>query len=109
MNERIIDIVHDSHLSNSEKWEKTVEMFKNQEHINVPLIEFLGKFFEVPEDEIKETIINLTVNKVKKELKIISEVEIKKVVVSLLSILYSESYKNTGNTTELEEIKRLVD
>jgi len=50
MNKRVIDILHDSNLSNSEKWEKVIEMFKNQEHINVPLVEFLGKRFEVPED-----------------------------------------------------------
>ncbi|SFE00691.1 hypothetical protein SAMN04324257_00158 [Thermoanaerobacter thermohydrosulfuricus] len=109
MDKRIIDIVHDIHLSSSEKWEKVIEMFKNQEHINVPLIEFLGKRFEVPEDEVKETVINLVVNKVKKELKIISEAEIKKVVIALLPVLYDESYKNVGNTAELEEIKKFVD
>jgi hypothetical protein len=109
VNGRIIDIVYDSHLSNSEKWEKIIEVFKNQEYINVPLIDFLGKRFEIPDAEIKDTIINLTVNKVKKELKIISEAEIKKTVVALLSILYDESYKNTKNITELKEIKRLAD
>ncbi|MDP9750396.1 hypothetical protein [Thermoanaerobacter pentosaceus] len=93
MNERIIDIVHDSHLSNSEKWEKTVEMFKEQEHINIPLIEFLGKRFEVPEDEIKETVINLLINKVKKDLKMLSEPYIKRVILSILSIVYNKATK----------------
>ena len=63
----------------------------------------------MPEDEVKETVINLIVNKVKKELKIISEAEIKKVVIALLPVLYDESYKNVGNTAELEEIKKFVD
>jgi hypothetical protein len=109
MDKRIIDIMYDSRLSNNKKWEKIMEMFKNQEHINIPLIEFLGKRFEIPEGEIKETIIDLTTNKIKKELKIVSEAEIKKVVISLLSILYSESYKNTENIKELEEIKKFPD
>lgn len=109
MTTKIINVIHDTHLSDEEKWEKIIEMFKNQEHINVPLIEFLGKRFGVPEDEVKETVINLVVNKVKKELKIISEAEVKKVVIAILPVLYDESYKNVGNTAEFEEIKKFVD
>ncbi|HHY79753.1 MAG TPA: hypothetical protein GX516_05245 [Thermoanaerobacter sp.] len=110
MNEkRIIDIVLDTHLSDEEKWEKIIEMFKNQEHINVPLIEFLGKRFEVPEDTIKETVINLLINKVKKDLKILSDAEIRRVILALLPVIYNESYKNVKNTAELEKIKELAD